>query len=146
MYDVYKVEVGDTIDSISRKHGMSSNELMSMNGLSSEVTQGQLIVVPDNNLLFDTYVVKDGDNMYQISNRYNIDLNTLLKINGLDQDDFIYPSQNLLIPKSDVIVYVTNEGDTLNKVADMLSTTVNDIIMENKNLYLLTDQLIVKTK
>lgn len=146
MYKVYQVQVNDTIDSISQKLGITRNELVSINSLTGEVFPGQLIVVPETNMIFDKYVVQKGDNTYEIARRYNIGLNTLLKINGLDEDDFIYPNQELSVPKSNVTLYVTEENDTLSVIADKLGVPSREIIDENQELYLIPDQLIVKTK
>lgn len=146
MYRVYQVQINDTIDDISKKFGTTSNELISINALTGPVVPGQLIVVPATNSIYGTYVVQKGDNTYEIAKKYNVDLDTLLKINGLDQEDFIYPNQELLVPKDNVTIYVTKENDTLSKVADEMNTTVNELVEGNKELYLLSDQLIIKTK
>lgn len=145
MYKVYQVQINDTIDEIARKTGTTREEIISINALTGNVTPGQLIVVPKNDSIFDTYVVVKGDNTYEIARRYNIDLNTLLKINGLDQDDFIYPNQELLVPKSNIIIYVTKENDTLNRVADMMNVSTGELVNQNQELYLLPEQLIIKT-
>ena len=146
MYKVYQVQMNDTIDDIARKFGITSNELISINALAGSIVPGQLIVVPSTNSIFDTYVVVKGDNTYDIARRYNIDMDTLLEINGLDKDDFIYPNQTLLVPKSDVVIYVTKENDTLGKVSNMLNISISDLIQQNQELYLLPEQLIVKTR
>lgn len=146
MYKVYQVQMNDTIDDIARKFGITSNELISMNALTNSVMPGQLIVVPSTNSIYNTYTVQKGDNTYEIARKYNIDLNTLLKINGLDNEDFIYPNQELLIPKDNVTIYVTEDNDTLNKVANKMNTSISDIIEQDQELYLLPEQLIIKTR
>lgn len=145
MYKVYQVEKGDTIDSIANKVGSLSSEIISINGLTGEVYEGQLIVVPENNNLFTKYIVKKGDNLYEISRMFDVSLDTLLKINGLDKDDFIYPNQELLVPNG-VTIYVTKENDTVNGVINKLGVDINTLTNENKEIFLLPDQLIVKYK
>ncbi|MBE6149351.1 MAG: LysM peptidoglycan-binding domain-containing protein [Firmicutes bacterium] len=145
MYKVYQVENGDTIDIIANKVGSLPSEIISINGLTGEVYEGQLIVVPENNNLFSKYIVKKGDNLYEISRMYNVSLDTMLKINGLDKDDFIYPNQELLVPNN-ANIYVTQENDTLSGVANKLDVDINSLISENREIFLLPDQIIVKYK
>lgn len=142
MYKVYQVQSGETIDNLSQRLGIRSQDLIDMNGLTGPITPGQLLVIPNQNSMFDTYTVVKGDNMYEIARRYNIDYNNLLKLNGLDKDDFIYPNQQILIPKNDISVYVTDENETLNDVANKLGVTVMDLINQNETIYLIPDQLI----
>lgn len=144
MYRVYQVEQNDTIEQIANKFGITPNELISINSFTS-ISPGQFIVVPTNKV-FDTYIVKKGDNAYEIARKYNIDLNSLLKLNGLDKDDYIYPDQELLIPRNNLTVYITEENDTIKNVLDKLNLSINELLEENKELYLVADQLIVKTK
>ena len=42
MYKVYQVENGDTIDIIANKVGSLPSEIISINGLTGEVYEGQL--------------------------------------------------------------------------------------------------------
>jgi len=140
MYSVYQVMSNDTIESIANKVGVSTNELLSLNGINT-VIQGQFIVVP-NNSMFDTYVIKSGDNMYEIANRYNIDLDDLLAINGLNKNDYIYPNQEILIPKGDMMIYITKENDTINTIVNKMGISIDEFIRENGNLYLTADQII----
>lgn len=84
--------------------------------------------------------------MYKIANEANIPLQLLTELNGLKEDEYIYPNQTLIIPKKDIIVYITKEGDTLNMVADYFKTYPQNIIYSNNELYLLPGQLLVYRK
>lgn len=143
MYTIYQVQSGDTLENIAKKLGVGMDIIMQLNGLNSQtVMPGMYLVVPQTNTVFFKYVVKKGDNIYEIARRYNIDPNQLLKLNGLNASDIIYPNQEILIPNSNVKVYVTGEGDTLNKVVKELETTADNIQRQNETIYLLPDQLI----
>lgn len=145
MYKVYQVMAGDTIDIIASKVNTNPSEIIELNGLVSEVVPGQFIVVPSmENNLFDMYTVQSGDNMYEIARRYNMNYKELLEINGLDEDDYIYPNQQILIPKSGVDVYITEEGDTLGLVSEKWGISVSDIVNQNETIFLLPGQMIIK--
>ena len=60
-------------------------------------------------------------------------------------DDYIYPDQELLIPKNGYIYYITTEGDTIDLVADKFNTTREDVMNDN-TIYLLPGQLIIHKK
>ena len=96
--------------------------------------------------IFDYYNIKQGDTLYSIAEKNNISVNNLSSINGLDVNEYIYPGQTILIPKPNVVTYITSMGDTLTKVAEFFNTTKQDIINNNSNIYLLPEQLIVLRK
>ena len=143
MYTIYQVQSGDTLENIAKKLGVGMDVLMQLNGLNSQtVMPGMYLVVPQTNTVFSKYIVKKGDNIYEIARKYNMNPKQLLKLNGLNANDIIYPNQEILIPNSNVKIYITGEGDTLNKVIKELGTTANTIQNQNETIYLLPDQLI----
>lgn len=148
MYKIYNVKMGDTIENLARKLGITPEVLATINGLSITDTlmPNTNIVIPNADPLFDKYKIKKGDTIYEIARIYNIDPIQLSKLNGLDEDDYIYPGDEIIVPRQGTIFYVTNENDTLNEIANMLKITPNDIANQNKTIYLLEDQLIVYKK
>lgn len=146
MYKVYRIEFGDTIDDIIKKSGSTMEELINLNG-EFEVIPGIYIVIPNNkNQLFDIYKVKSGDNMFSLSQKYDIDINDLLALNGLNKDDYIYPNQEILVPNSNLKVYITKNDDTIKGIIEKLRINIEDIINQNDKIYLLPDQLIIYKK
>lgn len=95
-----------------------------------------------NNNFFDKYTVKQGDNLYQIAMKNNINYKLLAQLNGLNVSDYIYPSQEILIPKSDVKYYVTADGDTLESVTNGLGANLGTLLYQNRKIYLRPEQLI----
>lgn len=95
------------------------------------------------NTYFTYYTIEKGDNLYEISRKYNINPKLLAAINGIDDNDYIYPGQEIMIPKSGYSYYITGEGDTLKGVADAFRTSVDKVLGFNKTIYLLPDQIIV---
>lgn len=144
VYQVYKVVDGDTFDSLALNFNVSSDELTRINGFS-DFNIGDLIVVPNNEMYFP-YKVRSGDTMYSIASRFNQNLNDLYLINGIKEDDYIYPNQEILIPSSDVSIYYTEDGDTLNSVSNSIGMDVEDIISYNSDLLLVPEQIIVYRK
>ena len=149
MYKIYQVEYGDTIDIIASKTGTTRDNIKNINGINndSELVVGSLIIVPKEEIkTFQNYIVKRGDSIYSIARAYNIDPMTLLLINGLNKDDIIYPNQQIIIPKNDVVVYVTKAGDTINFITSNLGIDANTLNEENDRIFVVEDQLIVHKK
>ena len=142
MYDIYRIEVGDTIESIASRYGTTSDVIRRMNPNSS-FGVGTNIVVPKINQYFDVYNIVKGDTLYEIARRYNTDYNLLALLNGLNVNDYIYPDTMIMVPKMDVKYYITKENDTINSVNKLLDSDMNKLLDENNNIYLKEGQLIV---
>ena len=107
MYSLYIVQNGDTLDSIAKKTGVSSNVIASINSLEPLYSPqpGDKLVIPvQNNSLFERYEIKKGDSLYKIAQLYNTTVDTLAKINGLSTSEYIYPGNVLLVPKKGINV------------------------------------------
>ena len=149
MYKIYQVEYGDTIDIIARKTGSTANTIKNINGFNSDadLVVGSLIIVPkEENQVFQTYKVKQGDSVYSIAKRYNVDPETLLLLNGLNKDEYIYPNQELMVPMSGAVIYVTKEGDTIGGIINNLGIDANTLNKENERIFVVEDQLVIHKK
>ena len=151
MYSIYQVQSGDTLASVASKFGSSISDLSRLNGImvGSILMPGEYIVVPKRqmeNPYFVNYVVKKGDNIYDIAKKININPGQLLRLNGLNETDIIYPDQIILLPRSGVSFYVTENDDTLNNVTNTLKASADELARQNKTIYLMNDQLIVYKK
>ena len=111
----YTVQAGDTLYAISRKLGVSVNQLLSLNGLSlnSVIHPGQslslgnstnkittTVVSPPVNTssvakVNGTYTVKPGDTLYGISRKLGMSLSELISSNGISASSIIHPGQTL---------------------------------------------------
>lgn len=148
MYQIYQIEPNDTIALIAQKFNTTIDELRRINGMSmnSMLNPGNYIVVPGmQNNMYQMYTVKQGDNLYQIAMTLGTTVKNLLLINGLKEGEFIYPGQQLLIPNEGVNIYVT-EDETLDSVANKLGVSMQDLIEQNKSIYLLPEQIIIYKK
>lgn len=149
MYKIYQVEYGDTIDKIAAKTNTTSDNIKNINGINNdnELMVGSLIIVPnENEMMFKNYIVKAGDTIYSIGRMYNVDPDTLLKLNGLNKNDYIYPNQEITVPMTNVDVYVTKSGDTLDKILNNFMIDANTLNNQNKKIYVVEDQLVVYKK
>lgn len=143
MTDTYKVIEDDTIESIASKYGTSPEIINFLNNYI-KIQPGMIINVPKiQSDYFDYYVVRKGDTLYNIANSFKIEPSLLSKLNGINLDDYIYPNQVLLIPKPGSILYFTANGDTLNEVANGINASMEELLKQNKKIYLQPEQLIV---
>lgn len=149
MFEIYRIMPGDTLESISRNLKVNLDELKRINGIV-----GSPILIPGTNLIVPnreetTYVkynVKKGDTLYDIARRNNIDYRILLLINGLDNEDYIYPDEEILIPGPNVDLYITEDGDTLNSISENLNVSLEEILKSNDTIFLSPNQIIVYEK
>ena len=143
MTDTYKVMENDTLESISSKYG-TSPEIINFLNNNIKIQPGTIINVPRiQSDYFDYYVVRKGDTLYDIANSFKIEPSLLSKLNGINLDDYIYPNQVLLIPKPGSILYFTANGDTLSEVANGINANMEELLKQNKKIYLQPEQLIV---
>ena len=99
--------------------------------------------VDENNIKnLNVYTVQKGDNLYNIASNYSVDVKTLQNLNGLEADDYIYAGQQILVPKSNVDIYIVEENDTLESVSKKLGIEIFQIINNNEKIYLLPNQLL----
>ena len=96
--------------------------------------------------MFSRYIVKKGDTLYGLAQKYGITAIQLAMLNGLDSDDYLYVDQVLIVPKENVEFYITEDNDTLTKVASYFQTTPKVVVDQNKTIYLLPEQLIIHKK
>ena len=105
------------------------------------------IIVPKNNQeYFNYYTVEKGDSLYGIARRYNINPELLAGLNGLSMDDYIYPNQEILVPKSGYSYYITKDGDTIDLVAGLFKISSNELLNRNGVIYLAEGQILVNKK
>ena len=147
MYQAYQLLDGETLEDVALRLDLEVESLRSLNSIS-DFRDNSYIVIPSQLTQpnFNSYVVKKGDNIYQIAQQNSIDYKDLLKLNGLDEDDYIYPNQEILVPKKDIGIYITNDNDTISLVSKHFNTTSSEILRQNPNLYLESDQLIIYKK
>lgn len=148
----YIVQANDNLLSIADKFGISVLDLIKENNLDYiySLVPGLELVIPgvennndnQNNGVFSYYIVVKGDTLYQIGKRYGISPQILSEINGIGVDDSIYPDQQILVPREGMGLYITKDGDTMQYVLDSLNVSVEELLNDNQNIYLVKDQII----
>ena len=146
MFNKYLVKPGDNLKSLASKFNTTEEELIKLNNLyfGEALRAGAEIIVPKNEeKYFNIYVIESGDSLYKIAEKYNINPRLLSALNGLEMEDYIYPGQELLIPKNNYSYYITADGDTLDTVSNVFKISKLDLLNQNETIYLLKDQVLV---
>ncbi|PHK48566.1 peptidoglycan recognition protein family protein [Staphylococcus edaphicus] len=128
----YTVAKGDTLYSISRRSGVTIDNIKKWNSLKNNtLSVGQVLKLkaPSNSgsITGDTHKVVTGDTLYNISKRSGISVANIKKWNNLKSDS-ISKGQTLYLVRT----YTVKKGDTLYSVAKNQKTTVDKIKAANK--------------
>ncbi len=144
----YTVQSGDSLYSISRKYGMTVDELKALNHLTSNLLSiGQRLIVLQGSTETngETYVVQSGDSLYKIANAYGITVSELMNYNNLSSN-LLSIGQVLKIPSTSTNIYTVVAGDNLYSIARRYNTTVAAIMNVNNlstNLLSIGQKLII---
>ncbi len=80
----YTIKKGDSLYSISKTYGVSVQEIMEFNNLTSNLLSiGQNIKIPIAETNSITYIVKSGDTLYSIARVYNVSVDEIKRKNNL---------------------------------------------------------------
>ena len=86
--DYYTIKSGDSLWNIANRYNTTVNELKTLNNLTSNnLSIGQILKLPSNNIQENTYTVKSGDSLWSIANRYNTTVNELKTLNNLTSNN-----------------------------------------------------------
>ena len=128
----YTVQSGDSLWSISKKFGISVDELKQANNLTSNLLSiGQNLYIPnkETDVTTSEYVVSKGDTLYGIAQKFGTTVDNLKSINNLTTDSLAI-GQILKIPSEEVSstnTYTVKSGDTLYGIASKYNTTVDEL-------------------
>ena len=139
--NVYVVKPGDTLYRIANTYGVSINDLITANNLTSNILSiGQELIIPIKPVTEEDYVVYEvvpNDTLYSIARRFNTKVDSIKSYNNLTSN-LLSIGQILQIPiDNNEISYQTYKvipGDTLYSIARRFNTTVSDILALNKEL------------
>lgn len=149
MFESYSLALGETLDDVAKKYNTTVKILQDLNNIYdiSQVREKMDLVVPSmNKEYFNYYTVEKGDSLYRIGRKYNINPELLAALNGLDMEDYIYPNEQILIPKNGYSYYITAEGDTIDEVVKVFNSNLDKFMKENETIYLMAGQLLVNKK
>ncbi|MDD2435683.1 MAG: LysM peptidoglycan-binding domain-containing protein [Bacilli bacterium] len=145
--DIYVVQPGDSLWSISKRLGITVEELKAANNLTSNLLSvGQSLRVPTQQEVptpgeYIEYIVRSGDSLYSIARQYGTTVNDLIEFNNLSTSNLSI-GQVLRIstlevvppttpPESEYITYRVEAGDNLYSIARRYNTTVSEIMTLN---------------
>ncbi len=140
---------GDTLQKIAQRCGTSVAALKLANQLSNVnlITVGQVLLMPGalikgtNNI--DVYITNHGDSLSEIAKLFATNITQLLSLNQNIKDaNLIYagqrinvPSPNAVIPSvppsSNIMIYIVQRGDTMNKIASRLGISLSTLVKSN---------------
>ena len=139
--NVYTVKPGDTLYRIANTYGVSINDLIAANNLTSNIlTIGQELVIPIKPVTEENYVVYEvepNDTLYSIARRFNTKVDAIKSYNNLTSN-LLNVGQILQIPIGNTEIsyqtYQVKPGDTLYSIARRYNTTVANIMAINDDL------------
>jgi LysM repeat protein len=143
---------GDTLRKIADRCGATLSALRLANpeiGWGNLIYPNQVLLLPgailygDNG--YDTYIVARGDTLKSLATRFGTSVDILLSLNkSITNANLIYEGQRLVVPSGRGVpvpppttggqVYYAQRGDTLRKIADKFSTTVDAILKVNTQI------------
>lgn len=146
----YKVDKGNTFYSISKKYGVTVDELMSFNEIKS-LGLNQIIYIPTNKVAVSNqqkHIVAKGETLYMISKKYNVTVEELKKRNKLSSNELsLGQTLNIDSPKSittknivakstpvksDLRTHQVAKGETLYSISKIYDISVSEIKLLNK--------------
>ena len=108
------VSKGDTVWTLSKRHGVSMRAIIEANGLRApfHLSVGQRIVLPRN----PEHEVVKGDTLSGIAVRYDANMHVLARLNGLKPPYTIYTSQRLRLPGRGGVAKVAHASKSTSKL------------------------------
>jgi len=137
LVDVYEVQAGDTLFSISKQFNTSIGILQGLNDLgdSSNIAAGQNLLVPSvDESSYDIYIVEANDSLFSISKRFNTTVSLLQTLNGIADERELEAGQTILVPRIDESqyeVYEVEPDDTLYSIAGRFATSEETLMSLN---------------
>ncbi len=138
---VYVVQLGDTLNVIAVKFGVTVDELIRANNLENPnmLSAGQELVIPglegvQGKLI--TEIVPLGDNLASLSRRFRIPQEMLVKLNRITSPDEVFAGANIIIPQDEANPpvsgrAVTGAGQTLLEAAAASNTAPWGMVSSN---------------
>lgn len=107
---IYTVRAGDSVYSISRRYGVSSNDIITANQIANpnRIVIGQALVIPVD---YVQHRVVAGESLYTISRRYGTTVDRILSLNpGITTPSRIYIGQMVVVPTSAILRKIDVNG------------------------------------
>lgn len=129
LVDIYEVQPGDTLFSISEQFKTSISILQGLNelGENSGIFAGQRILVPlIDDSSYDLYIVEATDSLASVSKRFGTSVSRLKTLNGIADERELAAGESILVPaidKTKYEVYEVKPSDSLYSIARRFATS-----------------------
>lgn len=144
--DIYIVKEGENIEQIANRFNLSISDLQSVNSINlNSINPGDEINIPfilSQDFIY--YVIEQGETLKNIADKSNVELEILAHLNGLDINDYIYPNQTIIVPKDNIKIYITKQGDTIKDLEKKVGFSLERIFEDNADIYLVANQLLIE--
>ncbi|MDP4094097.1 MAG: glycoside hydrolase family 18 protein [Bacillota bacterium] len=96
--DIYVVKPGDSLWTISRRYGVTTQAIIDINQLQNfpHLVVGQALVIPTQE---SAYRVVPGDSLWSISRKFNVSVASIAALNGITNPSVIHPGMIIRIPQ-----------------------------------------------
>ena len=147
-YYIHKVEIGQTLYSVSKAYNVDREEIKRNNNLSSnEIKAGQLLKIPfteirntDSSPDFFYHKVKQGETLFSLSQKYYVTVEKIIESNpvvkyGLKTDQILKIPNSFKKNREDrekkYFLYTVKADDTLYSISRKYNLTVEDLLKLN---------------
>lgn len=152
----YTVASGDTIASIAARFGVTTINLIEVNGLidPNNLVVGQELIIPGlqatapvaggtpgapGSAAQVTHVVQPGESLSEIATAYGVDPGTIAAVNNIANRNLLRAGQQLIIPgvtqqqaaERRGTTHVVQAGESLLSIANQYGVTIGDILQVN---------------
>ena len=138
----YRVQSGDTLDSIAQNYNIPKIELEEVNPQITDWGQifpGELVFLPAYiNASLSTYTVQPGDTWSSIANSFGVSLDALEQVNPQITDwGQIFAGERIYLPgyiNPSLSAYTVQSGDTWNSIADSFGLSLGALEQANPQI------------
>ena len=142
---IHKVSLGETVSEIAERYGVTTNEVLLANGLSSRdrIYPDQRLKVPGARgpvpkTQIVRHTVEQGETVTRIAEEYGTTVSEVLSLNELRSSDTIYPGQKIKVRASEdpatageVIVHEVKQGETVSSIAARYAASIDNVLETN---------------
>lgn len=98
-YGIVRVKKGETVFTLSRRYGVSSQKIIDKNNLKPpyRLRSGASLIIPKPR----SHLIKKGDSLYKISRQFGVNVYELARLNRLKKPFRIFAGQKLVLPPLD---------------------------------------------
>lgn len=156
----YIVKRGDTLWSISRKTGISVDEIKRLNNLTTDtLTIGQVLILEEvGQTEYPIYIVQRNDTLWSIARKYGVTVQEIIDANKLNtniltigqqliiptdkeiEEEPIEPPEIDNTPPDEYMIYTVEKGDSLWLISQRFGITVPQLIdinnLQNLTIYI----------